>query len=47
MIDNDEVSKYMKIISDDFVDNSDLELEKDFKKERGVREQYSTNECLI
>ena len=37
----------MKIISDDFVDNSDLELEKDFKKERGVREQYSTNECLI
>lgn len=38
MIDNDEVSKYMKIISDDFVDNSDLELEKDFKKERGVRE---------
>lgn len=47
IIENDEVRKYMKIVSENFIDDSDLESENNFKKEKGIRTQYSTDECII
>lgn len=47
IIENDEVRKYMKIISENFIDDSDLESENNFKKEEGIRTQYPTDECII
>ena len=46
-IENGEVCKYMKIVSENFIEDSDIKSENDFKKKEGIRAQYSTNECLI
>lgn len=46
-IENDEVSKYMKIVSNNFIESSDVEKENNFRRLAGVNTKYTIDKCLI
>lgn len=46
-IENDEVSKYMKIVSNNFIESSDVEKENNFRRLAGVNTKYPIDKCLI